>query len=98
VVLADKTSELPSRDHWWFMLETVLLGNASMASAPTVRLFREPNRSRTGLHPEGADKHNYIGYRRWSRLPQLQVAQRVARPAALRALEFADLFKGPWWL
>ncbi|MFP5423874.1 MAG: class I SAM-dependent DNA methyltransferase, partial [Gammaproteobacteria bacterium] len=30
----DKASELPSREHWWFVLETVLLGNASLSSAP----------------------------------------------------------------
>ncbi|WP_420541251.1 hypothetical protein [Pseudomonas aeruginosa] len=35
----DKASELPSREHWWFVLETVLLGNASLANFPADDLF-----------------------------------------------------------
>jgi hypothetical protein len=92
----DKAAELPSREHWWFVLETVLLGSASLASTPADELFPE-TQPQQGLDftPE-RDKHNYVDIAALvAALPQLQVAQTVASQQHFMhwALEFADLFK-----
>lgn len=92
----DKTSDLPSREHWWFVLETVLLGNASLSSAPADDLFPE-TRPQQGLDftPE-RDRYGHVDIAALvEALPQLQVAQQVASQQHFMhwALEFADVFK-----
>lgn len=92
----DKASELPSREHWWFVLETVLLGNASLNNASAGDLFPE-TRPRQGLDfaPE-RDRYGYVDIAALiAVLPQLQVAQQVASQQHFMhwALEFADVFK-----
>ncbi|GLE84248.1 type II restriction endonuclease subunit M [Pseudomonas aeruginosa] len=92
----DKASELPSRDHWWFVLETVLLGNASLVSAPADDLFPE-TQPQQGLDftPE-RDRYGHVDIAALvEALPQLQVAQQVAGQQHFMhwALEFADVFK-----
>lgn len=92
----DKASELPSREHWWFVLETVLLGNASLSSAPATDLFPE-TQPQQGLDftPE-RDRYGHVDIAALvEALPQLQVAQQVAGQQHFMhwALEFADLFK-----
>ncbi|MCD1610380.1 Eco57I restriction-modification methylase domain-containing protein [Stutzerimonas kunmingensis] len=92
----DKASELPSREHWWFVLETVLLGNASLTSAPGDDLFPE-TQPQQGLDftPE-RDRYGHVDIAALvEALPQLQVAQRVAGQQHFMhwALEFADVFK-----
>ncbi len=92
----DKASELPSREHWWFLLETVLLGNASLISAPADDLFPE-TQSQQGLDftPE-RDRYGHVDIASLvEALPQLQVAQQVAGQQHFMhwALEFADVFK-----
>lgn len=92
----DKASELPSREHWWFVLETVLLGNASLISAPADDLFPE-TQSQQGLDftPE-RDRYGHVDIASLvEALPQLQVAQRVAGQQHFMhwVLEFADVFK-----
>jgi len=92
----DKASELPSREHWWFVLETVLLGNASLTSAPASDLFPE-TQPQQGLDftPE-RDRYGHVDIAALvEALPQLQVAQRVAGQQHFMhwALEFADVFK-----
>ncbi|MGU0810969.1 Eco57I restriction-modification methylase domain-containing protein [Pseudomonas aeruginosa] len=92
----DKASELPSREHWWFVLETVLLGNASLASAPADDLFPE-TQPQQGLDftPE-RDRYGHVDIAALiEALPQLQVAQQVAGQQHFMhwALEFADVFK-----
>ncbi|WP_033939328.1 Eco57I restriction-modification methylase domain-containing protein, partial [Pseudomonas aeruginosa] len=92
----DKASELPSREHWWFVLETVLLGNASLTSAPADDLFPE-TQPQQGLDftPE-RDRYGHVDIAALvEALPQLQVAQRVAGQQHFMhwALEFADVFK-----
>jgi len=93
----DKTEDLPSREHWWFVLETVLLGNANL-SAPALAddLFPEtlPQTS-LDFTPE-RDRYGHVNLDLLVRtLPQLQVAQTVAdRQRFLHwELEFADLFR-----
>ncbi len=92
----DKASELPSREHWWFVLETVLLGNASLTSAPADDLFPE-TQPQQGLDftPE-RDRYGHVDIAALvEALPQLQVAQQVAGQQHFMhwALEFADVFK-----
>lgn len=92
----DKASELPSREHWWFVLETVLLGNASLSSAPADDLFPE-TQPQQGLDftPE-RDRYGHVDIAALvEALPQLQVAQLVAGHQHFMhwALEFADVFK-----
>ncbi|KJS71062.1 MAG: type II restriction enzyme, methylase subunit, partial [Comamonadaceae bacterium BICA1-1] len=92
----DKASELPSREHWWFVLETVLLGNASLVSAPADDLFPE-TQPQQGLDftPE-RDRYGHVDIAALiEALPQLQVAQQVAGQQHFMhwALEFADVFK-----
>lgn len=92
----DKASELPSREHWWFVLETVLLGNASLSSAPADDLFPE-TQPQQGLDfaPE-RDRYGHVDIAALiNALPQLQVAQQVAGQQHFMhwALEFADVFK-----
>src|SRR5690606_34209680 len=88
----DKASELPSREHWWFVLETVLLGNASLVSAPADDLFPE-TQPQQGLDftPE-RDRYGHVDIAALvEALPQLQVAQQVAGQQHFMhwALEFA---------
>ncbi|ABP81075.1 type II restriction enzyme, methylase subunit [Stutzerimonas stutzeri A1501] len=92
----DKAGELPSREHWWFVLETVLLGNASLSSAPADDLFPE-TQPQQGLDftPE-RDRYGHVDIAALvEALPQLQVAQLVAGQQHFMhwALEFADVFK-----
>ncbi|WP_439860866.1 Eco57I restriction-modification methylase domain-containing protein [Pseudomonas sp. MBLB4136] len=92
----DKASELPSREHWWFVLETVLLGNASLSSPPADDLFPE-TQPQQGLDftPE-RDRYGHVDIAALvEALPQLQVAQQVAGQQHFMhwALEFADVFK-----
>ena len=92
----DKASELPSREHWWFALETVLLGNASLTSAPADDLFPETE-PQQGLDftPE-RDRYGHVDIDLLVKtLSQLKVAQQVAGQQHFMhwALEFADVFK-----
>ena len=92
----DKASELPSREHWWFVLETVLLGNASLSNASADDLFPE-TQPQQGLDfaPE-RDRYGHVDIAALiNALPQLQVAQQVAGQQHFMhwALEFADVFK-----
>ncbi|MDD2055073.1 class I SAM-dependent DNA methyltransferase [Pseudomonas putida] len=92
----DKASELPSREHWWFVLETVLLGNASLSSALADDLFPE-TQPQQGLDfaPE-RDRYGHVDIAALvEALPQLQVAHQVAGQQHFMhwALEFADVFK-----
>lgn len=92
----DKASELPSREHWWFVLETVLIGNASLSNASSDDLFPE-TQPQQGLDfaPE-RDRYGHVDIAALiAALPQLQVAQQVAGQQHFMhwALEFADVFK-----
>lgn len=92
----DKASELPSREHWWFVLETVLLGNASLSNASADDLFPE-TQPQQGLDfaPE-RDRYGHVDIAALiNALPQLQVAQQVASQQHFMhwALEFTDVFK-----
>ena len=92
----DKASELPSREHWWFVLETVLLGNASLSNASADDLFPE-TKPQQGLDfaPE-RDRYGHVDIAALiAALPQLQVVQVVAGQQHFMhwALEFADVFK-----
>ncbi|MBG6310079.1 Eco57I restriction-modification methylase domain-containing protein [Pseudomonas aeruginosa] len=92
----DKAGELPSREHWWFVLETVLLGSASLASAPAGDFFPETlPQQRLDFTPE-RDRYGHVDITALvEALPQLQVAQQVASQQHFMhwALEFADVFK-----
>ncbi len=92
----DKASELPSREHWWFVLETVLLGNASLSSAPADDLFPETQQQQGLDFAPERDRYGHVDIAALvNALPQLQVAQQVAIQQHFMhwALEFADVFK-----
>lgn len=92
----DAARDMPSREHWWFVLETVLLGNASLGRASADGLFPE-TQLQQGLDftPE-RDRYGHVDIAALvGALPQLQVAQLVASQQHFMhwALEFADVFK-----
>lgn len=91
-----QASELPSREHWWFVLETVLLGNASLASQPATDLFPDTvAQPELDFTPE-RDRYGHVDLAAlMAALPQLQVGHAVAQQQRFMhwELEFADLFK-----
>lgn len=93
----DKADDLPSREEWWFVLETVLLGNASLV-APTdgIDLFPETvPQIALNLTPE-RDRYGYVDISLLIETrSELQVAQAVAEQQRFLhwELEFADIFQ-----
>lgn len=93
----DQAQNLPTREEWWFVLETVLLGNASLA-APTggMELFPETVPQITLDFSPERDRYGHVDIAALVQtLPQLKVAQQVAeRQRFLHwELEFADIFQ-----
>ncbi len=93
----DKADDLPSREEWWFVLETVLLGNASLAAnADGSDLFPETvPQSTLDFTPE-RDRYGHVDIEVLVEvLPQLKVAQQVAKQQRFLhwELEFADIFQ-----
>lgn len=92
----DKANDLPSREHWWFVLETVLLGNASFSATRADDLFPE-TQMQPGLDfALERDRYGHVDIAALiAALPQLQVAQTVAAQQHFMhwALEFSDVFK-----
>lgn len=93
----DKADDLPSREEWWFVLETVLLGNASpAASSGGSDLFPETvPQSTLDFTPE-RDRYGHVDIEVLvDALPQLQAAQQVAKQQRFLhwELEFADIFR-----
>lgn len=93
----DKDDDLPNREEWWFVLETVLLGNASLAaSSGGSDLFPETvPQSTLDFTPE-RDRYGHVDIEVLvNTLPQLQVAQQVAAQQRFLhwELEFADIFR-----
>ncbi|MNF26750.1 N-6 DNA Methylase [compost metagenome] len=90
-----KANELPSREHWWFVLETVLLGNASLSNAFAKDLFPETQVQQGLNFALERDRYGHVDIAALvGALPQLQVAQVVAAQQHFMhwALEFADIF------
>lgn len=93
----DKADDLPSREEWWFVLETVLLGNASLAAPPGGSDLFPETMPQTALDftPE-RDRYGHVDIEALvDTLPQLQVAQQVAAQQRFLhwELEFADIFR-----
>ncbi|TIC80327.1 Eco57I restriction-modification methylase domain-containing protein [Crenobacter intestini] len=92
----DKAEDLPTREEWWFVLETVLIGSASLAAAPADDLFADTlAQPALNFTPE-RDRFGHVDLAALeAALPQLQVAQQVATAQRFFhwVLEFADLFK-----
>lgn len=93
----DKADDLPSREEWWFVLETVLLGNASLAANPGGSdLFPDTLPQTTlDLTPE-RDRYGYVDISLLIETrSELQVAQAVAEQQRFLhwELEFADIFQ-----
>jgi hypothetical protein len=93
----DGAHHLPTREEWWFVLETLLLGNAPLAAPPLATdLFPE-------TMPQGAldftperDRHGQVDIDALvAALPTLRLAERVARVQRFFhwELEFADRFR-----
>ncbi|NJD36342.1 MAG: class I SAM-dependent DNA methyltransferase [Betaproteobacteria bacterium] len=93
----DQVADLPGREHWWFVLETVLLGNASLVRPiGPMDLFPE-TLPQLGLDftPE-RDRYGHVDIDLLVRtLPQLRVAQAVTDQQHFMhwELEFADFFR-----
>ena len=89
--------DLPTREEWWFMLETVLLGNANLTEpAPPTDLFPTTLPQTTLDFTPERDRHGQINIDALVQaLSLLRVAQRVAGEQHFFhwELEFADQFK-----
>jgi hypothetical protein len=93
----DQAAHLPTREEWWFVLETVLLGNASLAEVtPSTDFFPETlPQSTLDFTPE-RDRYGQVDIDALvTALPTLRVAQQVTRAQHFFhwELEFADQFK-----
>lgn len=93
----DKADDLPSREEWWFVLETVLLGNASLtANTSGSDLFPETMPQTTlDLSPE-RDRYGYVDIALLIETrSELQIAQAMAEQQRFLhwELEFADIFR-----
>lgn len=93
----DKADDLPSREEWWFVLETVLLGNASLvANAGGSDLFPETVPQTTLDFTPERDRYGHVDIAALVEiLSQLKVAQQVAVQQRFLhwELEFADIFQ-----
>ena len=93
----DQAAHLPTREEWWFVLETVLLGNASMAEAPPAGDFVPETLPQSTLDftPE-RDRYGQVDIDALvAALPTLKAAQQVSQAQHFFhwELEFADQFK-----
>lgn len=93
----DQAAHLPTREEWWFVLETVLLGSASLAEVPpSTDFFPETlPQSTLDFTPE-RDRYGQVDIDALvAALPTLRVAQQVAAGQHFFhwELEFADQFK-----
>jgi hypothetical protein len=93
----DQAGHLPTREEWWFVLETVLLGNASFAEVPpSTDFFPETiPQSTLDFTPE-RDRYGQVDIDALVvALPTLRVAKQVAAGQHFHhwELEFADQFK-----
>lgn len=93
----DKAADLPSREEWWFVLETVLLGNASLAANTSGSdLFPETMPQSTLDFTPERDRYGHVDIEALVEiLPQLKVARQVAAQQRFLhwELEFADIFQ-----
>jgi hypothetical protein len=92
-----EAAHLPTREEWWFVLETLLLGNASLAEVPpSTDFFPETlPQSTLDFTPE-RDRYGQVDIDALvAALPTLRVAQHVAESQHFFhwELEFADQFK-----
>jgi len=93
----DKASHLPTREEWWFVLETLLLGNAPLTAPPAATdLFPETvPQSTLDFTPE-RDRYGQVDIDALvAAIPTLNTAQQVAQAQRFFhwELEFADRFK-----
>lgn len=92
----DRADDLPTREHWWFVLETVLLGNANLVSTPADDLFPETRPQQALDFTPERDRYGHVDIAALvEALPQLRVAQSVASQQHFMhwMLEFADVFR-----
>lgn len=93
----DKADDLPTREEWWFVLETVLLGNASLAAnTGGSDLFPETMPQSTLDFTPERDRYGHVDIEALVEiLPQLKVARQVAAQQRFLhwELEFADIFQ-----
>lgn len=90
-------THLPTREEWWFVLETLLLGNASLADAPPAGDFFPETLPQSTLDftPE-RDRYGQVDIDALvAALPTLKAAQQVSQAQRFFhwELEFADQFK-----
>lgn len=93
----DKADDLPSREEWWFVLETVLLGNASLTTnTGGSDLFPETMPQTTLDFTPERDRYGHVDIEALvDILPQLKVARQVAAQQRFLhwELEFSDIFR-----
>lgn len=92
-----EAAHLPTRVEWWFVLETLLLGNASLAEAPPAGDFFPETLPQSTLDftPE-RDRYGQVDIDALvGALPTLKAAQQVSQAQRYFhwELEFADQFK-----
>jgi hypothetical protein len=92
-----EAAHLPTREEWWFVLETLLLGNASLVGVPPAGDFFPETLPQSTLDftPE-RDRHGQVDIDALiAALPTLRAAEHVARAQRFFhwELEFADRFR-----
>ncbi|WP_421794117.1 Eco57I restriction-modification methylase domain-containing protein [Hydrocarboniphaga effusa] len=91
-----ESAHLPTRSDWWRLLETILLGEATAPSEPSIDFFPDTlPQTALDFTPE-RDHHGHVNLDALiARVPVLQVVQRVTQQQRFMhwELEFADLFK-----
>lgn len=90
-------AHLPTREEWWFVLETLLLGNASLVDAPPAGDFFPETLPQSTLDftPE-RDRYGQVDIDALvAAMPTLKAAQQVSQAQRFFhwELEFADQFK-----
>lgn len=88
---------LPTREEWWFDLEMLILGNASLVSSPPTDLFPETLPQLTLDFTPERDRYGHVNLDILIETnPRLATAQRLAGTERFFHwdLEFADLFTG----
>lgn len=90
------SANLPTRNDWWRLLETIVLGETTPTAVVADELFPETLPQTTLDFTPERDRHGHVNLDALiAAVPALQVVQRVATQQRFMhwELEFADLFK-----
>ncbi len=92
-----ESANLPTRNDWWRLLETILLGETTPTAVVADELFPETLPQTTLDFTPERDRHGHVNLDALiAAVPALLVVRRIANQQRFMhwELEFADLFKG----